>query len=252
MIPPIGIACILIGLFMRSHCITAAELQALNAAGLTAPAGLQVIASSAQVFPTFILDYMPRFFGGVILGTLLITVVGGGAGLSLGAATILTNDIFATLLPRLRDQRTRLAVTRVTILCVLLAGAAVACLVPGAIINDFGFLSMGLRGAVVFIPMSAALFWKGCVKRGNAISAMIAGPIAVLAGNLANLPFDALFLGLAVSLVCCLLGKKKPRSMYPSLLQSVNRQRAKRTPRVTCRMPVLAGPESSCAGLIYR
>ena len=59
------------------------------------------------------------------------------------------------------DSRTNLLVTRGTILGILLAAAVVAILVPGAMINDFGFLSMGLRGAVVFLPLCGALWLKG-------------------------------------------------------------------------------------------
>ena len=40
LIPPIGIACILIGLYMRAHYITTAEVQALAALGQAVPPGL--------------------------------------------------------------------------------------------------------------------------------------------------------------------------------------------------------------------
>ncbi|MFQ8760119.1 MAG: hypothetical protein ACLSAF_12550 [Intestinimonas sp.] len=41
LIPPIGIACILIGLYMRAHYITTAEVQALAALGQAVPRGLR-------------------------------------------------------------------------------------------------------------------------------------------------------------------------------------------------------------------
>ena len=37
---------------------------------------------------------MPGFFAGLLLGTLFLTVIGGGAGLSLGMATIMVRDIY--------------------------------------------------------------------------------------------------------------------------------------------------------------
>jgi SSS family solute:Na+ symporter len=79
-------------------------------------------------------------------------------------------------------------------------------LVPSATINDFGFLSMGLRGSVVFIPMSCALFLPGKIDRRFVLAATICGPVAVLVGNFIDLPFDSLFLGLAVVLVLTVLG----------------------------------------------
>ncbi len=46
LIPPIGIACILIGLYMRGHCITADEVAALQAVGQSVPEGLIQIEST--------------------------------------------------------------------------------------------------------------------------------------------------------------------------------------------------------------
>ena len=88
----------------------------------------------------------------------------------------------------------------------LIAAALIAVVVPGAVINDFGFLSMGLRAAVVFCPLCAALFFPGKVDRRWAIAAIIAGPVMVLAGELMGVPFDSLFLGLAAALVLIVLG----------------------------------------------
>lgn len=201
LIPPIGIACILIGLYMRGHCITADEIQTLQAMGQSIPDGLITLESTAQVFPMFVVNFLPRLLGGIVLGTLLITVVGGGSGLALGMASILVTDIFARKDPSIKESGRNLKVTRGTIMVVLVVAAAVAILVPGAMINDFGFLSMGLRGAVVFLPMCGGLWLKGKIPSRFALGAVIAGPIAVLAGELAGLPFDSLFLGMAVCLV---------------------------------------------------
>ena len=141
LIPPIGIACIFIGMFMRNHCMTTNEIAALTEAGKSIPEGMIEIASSSQVFPTFVLHYMPKFIGGIVLGTLLVTVIAGGAGLSLGVATILVNDIFCKISKQLADVKKKLYTTRVTIVVILCCAAAIALVVPGAIINDFGFLS---------------------------------------------------------------------------------------------------------------
>lgn len=201
LIPPIGIACILIGLYMRGHCITADEIQALQAMGQSVPDGLITLEATSQVFPMFVVNFMPKFLGGIVLGTLLITVVGGGSGLALGMASILVTDIFARKDPTIKESGRNLRVTRGTIMVVLVIAAAVAILVPGAMINDFGFLSMGLRGAVVFLPMCGGLWLKGKIPSRFALGAVIAGPVAVLAGELLGLPFDSLFLGMAVCLV---------------------------------------------------
>ena len=215
LIPPIGIACILIGLFMRGECVTAAEAAALAQAGQAVPEGLITLNSTAQVFPMFVLRHMPALLGGVMLGTLFITVVGGGAGLSLGVATILVNDIFKRLAPKLSDPDLKLKVTRLTLVGVLLAAALITAVVPGAVINDFGFLSMGLRAAVVFFPMCAALFCPGRIHSRWALASITAGPAAGLVGNLASLPFDPLFAGLLANAVLMGAGLllSKPRDL---------------------------------------
>ena len=213
LIPPIGIACILIGLYMRGHCITADEAAALQAAGQTIPDGLTQIASTSQVFPVFAVTHLPKLLGGVVLGTLFMTVVGGGSGLALGMASILVTDIFARKSKRVRENsRTTLLVTRGTILGILIVAAVVAILVPGAMINDFGFLSMGLRGAVVFLPLCGGLWLKGKIAGQYAVVSIVTGPAAVLAGKLLGLPFDPLFLGMAVCAVIMTFGLLRGRS----------------------------------------
>ena len=221
LIPPIGIACILIGLYMRGHCITADEVAALQALGQSVPDGLIQIESTSQVFPVFVVNFMPKLLGGVVLGTLFVTVVGGGSGLALGMASILVTDIFARKSAKVQESRTNLLVTRSTILAVLLAAAAVAVLVPGAMINDFGFLSMGLRGAVVFLPLCGGLWLKGKIPRRYALISVIGGPLAVLIGSFLSLPFDPLFLGMAMCLIIMAVGYGAGRHSNESL--SINR-----------------------------
>lgn len=199
LIPPIGIACIIIGMFMRNHCLTESEIAALVKAGESIPKGMIEIANSSQVFPAFVLHYMPQFVGGIVLGTLLITVIGGGAGLSMGVSSILVNDILCKISERFADTKKKLYAIRMTIIAVLIFAAVIAWVVPGGVINDFGFLSMGIRGTVVFIPLTCAMFAKGKVSSSTALLTMAAGPVAVLGGQLVSLPFDPLFLGIAVS-----------------------------------------------------
>lgn len=206
LIPPLGIAGILIGLYMRAHFVTQAEADALAAIGQAVPDGMGVIASTIQVFPAFVVHCMPELFGGIVLGTLLITIVGGGAGLSLGVATILMRDIYRKISPAMEKPGVALAATRLTIAAVLLVSAAIAFTVPGAMINDFGFLSMGLRGSVVFVPLTAAMFFPGRIHPRYAVAGVIAGPAAVLIGQAMAVPFDPLFLGVGIVLVIFLIG----------------------------------------------
>ena len=177
---------------MRGQCITVDEAAALQALGQAVPEGLIQLDSTAQVFPVFVTTFLPKLLGGVVLGTLFITVVGGGSGLALGMASILVTDIFARKSRRVRESAINLQVTRGTILVILLGAALVAILVPGAMINDFGFLSMGLRGTVVFLPMCGGLWLKGGHSQPLCAGEHSGRPRRGAGGQLAGLPFDPL------------------------------------------------------------
>ena len=212
LIPPIGIAGIGVGIFMRGHYITQAEASAILASGGRIPDGMNILESTIQVFPTFVVEYLPLLFAGIVLGTLLITVVGGGAGLSLGVATILVNDIYTKISIRFAGPKRSLASTRITIIIVLAISAGITCVVPSATINDFGFLSMGLRGAVVFIPLTCTLFCKKHIPSRFVLMGIIGGPAGVLAGKLLNCPIDSLFIGVGIAAIFALAGILKVQS----------------------------------------
>lgn len=205
LVPPIGIAGISIGMYMRANYITQAEADTLLAIGRAAP-DLPVLANTIQVFPTFVMNHMPPLFAGIILGTLLITVVGGGAGLSLGMATIMVKDIYKRMTNQIDSVEKELVATRGTIAVVLTIAAVIAIVIPGSTINDFGFLSMGLRGTVVFLPLCGALWLKGKVNRHCILASIIIAPLSVLLGKLLGLPFDPLFLGMGISLFFFCIG----------------------------------------------
>lgn len=206
---PIGAACVLIGLYMRGHYVTAEELDMLTAAGQTLPENLGVMATTAQAFPLFITHCMPEFLGGIVLGTLLITIIIGGSGLTLGSSTILVRDVFIKIDASLNESSKNLKVSRLTIIGILLMSVFVAATFSGSFINDLGFLSMGLRATAVFIPLTLALFLPRRFNYKWILASIIAGTAALIVTQFMKLPVDGIFVGLGVSVVCCLLGAKK-------------------------------------------
>ena len=188
LIPPIGAGGILVGLYMRA-----------NFPGITAKTALTAFAT----------QHLPGLLGGVVLGTLFIAVVGTGAGLAMGISTIIRRDILLRFSDRLKDPRRNAVMSRLIIVLVLAAGCCLSTGSLGDTILSFAFMSMGLRGAVIFVPMSCALWLSGKVNRTCAFLGVIAGPLAVLlGGTVFSLPagLDPLFVGVAVALVCCLVG----------------------------------------------
>ena len=203
---PIGAACVLIGLYMRGHYVTVEEMNVLVESGRNLPENIGVMTTTAQAFPLFITHCMPEFLGGIVLGTLLITIIIGGSGLTLGSSTILVRDVFMKIRPSLKESSKNLAVSRLTIIGILLMSVFVAATFSGSFINDLGFLSMGLRATAVFVPLTLALFFSKKFKYQWIITSIIAGTAALILTQILNLPVDGIFVGLSVSVVCCLMG----------------------------------------------
>lgn len=188
MIPPIGIGGILIGMYMRIH----------------EPS----LPSAKMAFPQFVVNHMPPLLAGIVLATLLIAVIGTGAGLALGISTIINNDIVKKVTHKLDDTVKSLYFSRV-LLFVILGVACLLCMCPiGDTILNFSFMSMGLRGAVMMGPLCCALWMPGKVNRKWVLAAVCISPLLVLIFGITDcLPFDPLFLGVAASALLCSAGR---------------------------------------------
>lgn len=211
--PIIGAACTLVGIYMRSHCVTVGEFQAMQAAGETLPANIGIIENSAQAFPAFILKHLPAWLGGLMLGTMLINILGCGSGLSLGAATILVRDVYGNLKRRMgmtASPLSQLAQTRLSIIGILTAAVIATLLFHGSFINDLGFLSLGLRAVAILFPLCFALWLPGRFRPQVVLLSMPVGVVAMLLANFTSLPGDAFYYGLGASLLILLLKKHSP------------------------------------------
>jgi SSS family solute:Na+ symporter len=189
MIPPVGIGGILVGLYMRT---------------VNDP----IVAKNTSLALTeFILKHVPPFLGGVMLAALLFAVVGTGAGLALGISTIISNDIVKKLSKKGIDPKKDLLLSRLWIVIVLAVGVVLAAVLGKTAIQSFAYMSMGLRGAVMFMPLMLALFAKNRVRRGYVIASIVGGPLIVLVFGIWKVfAFDPLFIGLLYALLVCLTG----------------------------------------------
>ena len=149
-----------------------------------------------------------------MLGTLLINILGCGSGLMLGASTILVRDVIANVQRRFGwdGQRvSQLLLTRISIVVLLAIAVMVASAFHGAFINDLGFLSLGLRAVAIIFPLSFALWLPQRFTPRSVMLAMIAGTAVMLLAGAASLPGDAVYYGLATSLLAMLLANRKRR-----------------------------------------
>ena len=185
LIPPIGILGSVVGLYMRT---------------VTDPA----VFTAKTALTRFILDYsgLPGAVSGILLGTLLITSVGTGAGLALGIAAIIRRDILGGRTKKLSQGFTE----KLIIVAVLALAAIFSVVVPSETILQFSFMSMGLRGCTVFAPLCFVIWAKGKVAPKYAVLSITVGSgVALLLGlmnlfGVLSLPCDAVFPGVAVGL----------------------------------------------------
>ncbi len=181
-IPPLGLFGIAVGLYTRA----------------THP-GLD----SARALPAFLLERLPAIPSGIAFATLLIAAVGTASGLALGVGTTISVDILSRF-----DwgKRNELIALRLTTLAALLGALALVVLNLDSAIMQWSFLSMGLRGATLCLPLLAATrFGERTTRSGGALSICTA-PVVVIAAGIMGIGLPPLFLGLLVSLVAMLVG----------------------------------------------
>ncbi len=179
LIPPMGLAGIMVGLYMR-----------LNFPDI----------NPAEAMPMFILRYLNPGLGGITLATLLISTIGTGAGLTLGVSTMLSQDLYKKMLrPKATDQQVLLA-SRLMIIGV---AALTLFFVTGnlnSLILKWSFLSMGLRGSTVCLPLLGAIFARRYVTPAAGRLAIVLAPLVALVWAFA-IPegTDPLYIGMLVS-----------------------------------------------------
>ena len=181
-----GIISVYIGMFMRVHYPET---------------------PSQMVLPTFILCEMPPLLGGAMLGLLLISVIGSCASLALGISALIYNNVLKPARKARGITEDSIFLTRLILVVVLILASVVCIGNFGQLILGWSFLSMALRGTVIFIPMCAALFLSGRISSRFALAATICGPVSVVLVEILNVPgLDGIFVGVVVSFIILSIG----------------------------------------------
>ncbi len=200
-IPPIGMAGILVGLYMRIH------FPEMN---------------SGAVMPTFILKFIPPWIGGIFLAGLFISVIGTGAGLVLGVSTMVTQDIFKRLIKKDASDGQTLIFMRLSV--ALISGITLLFVAGNinSLILKWSFLSMGIRGSVIFFPLLATLFLSRHISSRAVVYALAMGPLStILWGVFMPIEINPLYIGMGMSLTTLMvLSLGKTKGDRPPLLQN--------------------------------
>ena len=134
-------------------------------------------------------------------------MVGSGAGLALGISTIINNDIVQVLGRKWVHAETRSRRIQILIVCVLMTGAFTCMMLETDVILNFAFLSMGLRGTVVFAPLCCALWLKNRIDARWALLAIVLGPFTeFILPVFVEMPFNPLFAGVGMTFLIMAVG----------------------------------------------
>ncbi len=153
----------------------------------------------AQALPLFVIERLGPLVGGVVIATLIISVVATGAGLCLGICTMISRDIYKGFIKKDASDKQELLALRMSVVAVMGLAVLLVLFNLDSLILEWAFLSMALRGTVAFLPLTFILVMGHKVPKRAGLVAMTAAPvITVLAAVLGFDAVDPLYLGLAV------------------------------------------------------
>lgn len=185
---PIGLPCIMIGMFMRVHHPEIAPAMAL---------------------PLYMLKYLPDWLGGVGIAAVLLSCFGSIGGTVLGMSTIFANDIYKQL-QKQATSKSLLTANRLSLMLFITLASIFSYLNMDSLMFFWNYLSMNLRGAGIFFPYIFALFVSRRVKMNYGVAAMLCGTLVALGLSSVYMSMShTLFPAMLVSLIICLLGLQR-------------------------------------------
>lgn len=161
-----------------------------------------------MVLPTYLINEVHPLIGGLAMGGIILSLIGGIGGLVLGIGTMMARDMVAPLL-RIENDRKQLLLTRGLVIAVLGVTSLIAIMNRGTEVLFWTYLSMALRGGGIFLPLSLAVFYPGHLKPTWVVISMIGSTAASLVATFLHSPIDPLFVGLIASGILIVPGLKR-------------------------------------------
>lgn len=191
-IPLVGVGSVLIGMFMRLY---------------------HPHINPAEAIPLFVLEYINPWLAGIILATLLISLIMTAAGLTLGLGTMLNLNFYLNVLRPQASERELLISFRVLVFIIATLAYFFTLANLETLILNLAFLSMALRGVTVFLPLLGTIFWKKYITPSAGKQAVIFAPAAALLWALFLPGFlDPIYIGVVISFIL-LLGRQLPAAL---------------------------------------
>lgn len=139
--------------------------------------------NSIDALPVYLLTYMPDWLAGAAIAALILSSLWSISGLVLGCGTMISRDIFKAVF-NLNDHLILLWINRAFVFLITLAAEIVVFYNADSFVLDWTYLSMALRGAGIFLPLTFAILFKNKVPAKAGLFAMIAGIFAALTWKL--------------------------------------------------------------------
>ena len=181
---PVGLPCAMIGMYMH----------------VAEPNVLPLL-----VLPTYLLHHQNALIGGMAMGGIIISLISSIGGQSLGMGTIISKDILAPLFSIKKDS-TLLKMNRFTCLLIMVIGCVFSIIYRDTQILFWNYLSMGLRGGGIFLPLTLAVFKPKCVSGRWVVISMVASTAVAIIATIMQTPIKPMFLAVAVSLLLLIPG----------------------------------------------
>jgi len=163
---PVGMFGVFVGLYMRNFYPVALDR-----------------ATDGQAFPLFMIQTFPPIIAGIFIGGLMLAALGSNAALVFGISTMLSRDVYKRARPQATDKE-MLNVLRILILVAVVLSGIFAVTRAGTLIQQFIFLSFGMRTCVFLVPMMFAFFYRKRMTHAAGIASVLAGPITTIIWNL--------------------------------------------------------------------
>ncbi|TYB32914.1 MAG: sodium:solute symporter family protein [Flexistipes sinusarabici] len=160
LIPPIGLMGVFIGMYLK---VSHSELESASTAAL----------------PYFIETYFPIAVSTIFMAFVFIIIVGTGSGLTLGVITNIYRDIIPA-----QNKSSQLKRIRIIGVILLMLALMVVLLELNNVILEWSYLSMGIRGSAIFLPLFLCIFFKRITGNKKVRILLYAIPVAYLILNL--------------------------------------------------------------------
>ena len=150
--------------------------------------GMSVQASNPEInsidaLPVYLLHYMPDWLGGAAIAALILSALWSISGLVLGCGTMISRDIFKAVFC-FENHRVLLWINRSFVFLITLAAEIVVFYNSDSYVLDWTYLSMALRGAGIFLPLTFAIIFKNKVPPKAGLLSMLAGIFVALTWRL--------------------------------------------------------------------